>query len=89
MPREEIIGTILEAKVSEDFEGIVMKIRSNNRDIYCKATTQEQWLKIPVGKNPQKELQKVCDLLTGYNVVDGEKIPITGFVHKQVKIIKE
>jgi hypothetical protein len=81
-----IVGKIMDAFVSEKDDGIYLKIRCEKGDLVCFSSIQEDWLKIPEGKNSHEELQKVVDLLTGYRYINGEKESIPGFIHKNVTI---
>jgi hypothetical protein len=83
-----ITGIIVDAVLNKNEDGIVMKIFVNGQYVFCESTINENWLKIPKGKNAKEELLKVCDLLTGYQVINGERQLIPGFKHKEVNIVK-
>jgi len=85
-----IKGQLLFASVTTDGEGISLRLQSpEGKIIECISTIQDDWLKIPPGKNPQKELQKVCDLLNGYErLSDGSILPIKDYKPKIITIVQ-
>jgi len=87
----EVKGTVLEASVDEKCEGIYLKMLTKEGKIVTfHATTQDQWLKIPEGKDAETELIKTCELLNGYRTdMLGNRVEIPFFVKKELHIIKE
>ena len=87
---DKVEGEVIEAKLNEKKDGIILKVKSDKGCLHCESTIRDDWLRIPVGMNAEVELQKVCDLFNGYQPMEnGEKVPIKGFKRKKVSIIRQ
>ena len=78
---------VIDATVNLDATGIFLlsEIEKDKRKVLF-FSIEDDWLRIPEGKIAAVELQKVCDLLNGYRIVDNEKIPIKGKYPKTLTV---
>lgn len=87
---QKLEGYVKSAELTPDKKGIIIKLLNEKKEVISiKSTIEDDWLKIPEGKNAEEELKKTCCLLTGYRYVNGQKIPIPNFKMKKITIIKE
>ncbi|HUW43955.1 MAG TPA: hypothetical protein VMV95_03285 [Bacillota bacterium] len=91
----ETYKAILEiAVVTDNAEGIVLSLKKEDgkrEGFFLKVgeTMGDISLVLKPGMNAQVELQKVCDLLNGFEKINGELIPIPDFKQKKITLIKE
>ena len=86
MSNKQITGIVKDAEITEDRRGLQLMIESNGRIFKVISTIDDPWLRVPKGKDPVEELQKVCSLLKGIEIVDGAPTPIPGFTPRQITI---
>jgi len=89
--KEKMTGVVVGANIDEKNEGLYLTVRTESgRDVVCHSSINEDWLRIPVGKDPRKELEITCNLLNGYKTdSNGNKTVISGHRKIAVTIIKE
>ena len=84
---KSITGYVVTAEVTANKKGITIGLKPDSgKMMMFSSTIEDSWLKIPEGKDAETELQKVCDLLTGYHTINGERQPIVGFMPKKLTI---
>lgn len=81
---------VIFATVNDDGSGMHLRLRDNDGNVQVVYTPSEVWGKIPEEMDRKKELQKVANLLNGFEIKpNGQWVPLPNFVPKKITIVKE
>jgi len=91
----EIKGKLIMATVAEDASGIHLRVATDDNKLEItflpvNETMGDISLVLKEGMDAEKELQKVCDLMNGYEKnKDGSLSPIVGFMQKKITLMTQ